>query len=232
MPVLGIVFAALLVGASPAASNGDATDDDARRADASACAREAAAEVQRRYERVRDLEARFEQRTRSVALGTGAAASASGSGGRVLFAKPGRMRWDYERPSPSLVVSNGSVMWLYDPAAREAQRLPVTSGYLNGAALSFLVGEGRLTDEFDVSAERCGEAIAHLVLMPRAQASYERLGLEVDRATGEVRSTSIVDLFGNVTEVSFREVRTNQGPSDASFEFVPPAGTQLIDLVP
>jgi len=56
--------------------------------------------------------------------------------GRVVFAKPGRMRWVYESPEPSLVVSDGETLWIYDPAAREAQRLPVTQGYLTGAALA------------------------------------------------------------------------------------------------
>ena len=232
MRILGVLFAASLGITTPAVPNGAAQDDPGLQEDLAACARDSAAAVQERYEAVGDLEARFEQQTRSVALGTGAAASATTSAGRVLFAKPGRMRWDYERPRPSLVVSNGEVMWLYDPDSSEAQRLPVTSGYLNGAALSFLVGEGRLTDEFEVGADECGASVAQLTLKPRTDASYERLGLEVDRATGEVHATSIVDVFGNITVVRFQDLRTNQAPSAASFEFAPPVGTQVIDLVP
>ena len=228
-PLLILVSVALA--ALPAASNGDATDDAGLRDELSRCASEATAAVQRRYESVRDLEARFEQRTRSVALGVGAASATTQSGGRVVFAKPGRMRWTYERPKPSLVVSDGKVMWLFDPGSGEAQRLPVTEGFLTGAALSFLVGEGSLVDEFVVTVDECADDLVSLVLVPRVEASYERLGLDVVRSTGDVRSTSIVDLFGNVTQIFFEDLQTNRAPPASSFEFVPPDGTRIIDLV-
>jgi len=216
--------------AAPALSNGDAAGGTAQHTERTECATAAARAVQRHYESVRDLEARFEQLTRSVALGTGSAASTGQSSGRVVFAKPGRMRWSYEQPQPSLVVSDGQTLWIYDPEAAEAQRLPVTQGYLSGAGVSFLVGEGNLLEEYQVSAQTCGDLEIELELIPRADASYERLGLRVVRATGEVRATRIVDLFGNVTEVRFRDLRVNQDPPADTFGFEPPAGVRVIDL--
>ena len=88
--------------------------------------------IQRRYEAVRDLSADFVQTTRSVALG--GPGSAATSHGTVVFAKPGKMRWAYDDPEPSLVVSDGHWLWIYDPAHQEVQklagrrRLPVGSG--------------------------------------------------------------------------------------------------------
>jgi outer membrane lipoprotein carrier protein len=224
-----VLLASLLV-AVPAGSNGGAGDDAAVREADARCATEAARAVQRHYESVRDLEAAFQQTTRSVALGTGAAAATSRSSGRVVFAKPGRMRWSYDEPRPSLVVSDGTTLWIYDPEAREAQRLPVTQGYLTGAALAFLFGEGDLLAEYDVRAESCGDVVAELELVPRKDASYERLGLRVVRATGEVRASRIRDLFGNLTEVVFEDLRTNQDPPNTTFEFEPPDDVRVIDL--
>jgi outer membrane lipoprotein carrier protein len=216
--------------AAPVSSNGGAADDLTVRAETAQCATEAALAVQRHYESVRDLAAGFEQSTRSVALGTGAAAGTSRSSGQVVFAKPGRMRWSYEQPQPSLVVSDGETLWIYDPDAREAQRLPVTQGYLTGAALAFLIGEGDLLAEYVVSTQACGGELIELDLVPRSDASYERLGLRVVRATGEVRATRIIDLFGNITEVSFRDLRLNVDPPAATFGFDSPAGVRVIDL--
>ena len=74
-----------------ALANGDPSDDAGQRDELARCARAAARAVQQHYESVRDLEARFEQTTKSIALGTGAAAATSRSTGRVVFAKPGRI---------------------------------------------------------------------------------------------------------------------------------------------
>jgi outer membrane lipoprotein-sorting protein len=69
-----------------------------------------------------------------------------------------------------------------------------------------------------------------LELVPRTDATYEKLRVLADLASGEIRRTTIFDLVGNVTEVTFGDVRTNQGPADAVFRFEPPAGVEVMDL--
>lgn len=216
------------------ATGASAGGDDGERAappdvDAT-CGTTTAAAVQAHYESVRDIDSRFTQTTRSVALGTGAAASSTATTGRVLFAKPGKMRWAYETPAPSLVISDGKTLWIYDPASKEAQRFSVSAGYLTGAALSFLLGEGDLVTEFEVSAKSCEGAQVELRLLPRGDSTYESLLLTVVRTSGQVLKTSIVDLFGNVTIVAFAKTRTNTDPAASMFEFEPPDGAQVIDL--
>ena len=79
-----------------------------------ACGLAAAERVQERYRDVRDLRAEFVQTSQSVGLaGGGQASAASGS---VVLQVPGKMRWSYEKPEPSLIVSDGQVLWIYAPA--------------------------------------------------------------------------------------------------------------------
>ncbi|MCZ6783203.1 MAG: outer membrane lipoprotein carrier protein LolA [Proteobacteria bacterium] len=194
------------------------------------CAEQVAARIQSRYESVRDIVADFEQSTRSVTLGNSALGSGEVTRGRVFLAKPGRMRWSYEEPQPSLVVTDGSTLWLYDPADKVVQRLPVSAGYLSGASLQFLLGEGVILDEFDVSVDDCSGESVRLDLVPREDKSYERIGLVAIAKTGEVVETTIVDVLGNETRVSFHNLRTNQDPDEALFRFEPPEGVRVIDL--
>jgi outer membrane lipoprotein carrier protein len=211
-----------LLAAAPAAGN------DEPEPEPSACVRGAVAAIQRRYESVRDLSARFEQTSRSVALGN--AGASTRSRGRVSFAKPGRMRWHYEEPEESLVVSDGRWLWLYDPARREAQKLPVGEAWLSGAAIQFLLGEGQILRDFRVSAELCGAQDARLTLVPRQPASYERILLRADPRSGEILETEVHDLLGNATRVAFSEVRVNTDPAAALFEFEAPPGVELLEL--
>jgi outer membrane lipoprotein carrier protein len=201
---------------------------DAPPAAAGDCAERATASLQRRYQSVRDLSARFEQTTRSVALG-GPGATAT-SRGTVVFAKPGRMRWTYEAPEESLVVSDGKQLWIYDPAHREVQRLAVTDAFLSGAAVSFLFGEGELGRDFAATALVCGETSALLELVPREPATYEKLRVRTDPRTGELLETTVVDLLGNATTVALHEARANRDPDPALFRFEAPPGVRVIDL--
>jgi len=219
-----LLWGALLLGpAAPASANGSPEDD-------AACVRTAVDAIQRRYREVRDLRSGFVQTTRSVALG--AAGALSVSRGTVVFAKPGKMRWSYEEPEPSLVVSDGSWLWIYDPVNREAQRARVGAGYLSGAAIQFLLGEGDIQRDFEVTAESCAEGSISLELHPRRPASYEKLRVVTDPATGDLRETTVVDLLGNVTKVAFQDMRANLDPPADVFTFDPPPGVTVIDLEP
>ncbi len=206
----------------------EAPDDEA----SASCAERVVRAMQQRYEGVRDLSARFEQTTRSASMGGAPPSSNPVRRGQVLLAKPDRMRWAYEEPEASLVVSDGVTLWIYDPAAKEAQRLPAPKEYMSGAALQFLLGEGDLLKQFEVTARDCEAKRVQLDLVPREDATYERIGLAVDPVSGEVRATTLIDLLGNVTEVAFHDVRINTDPAPGRFEFRPPSGVQVLELAP
>jgi outer membrane lipoprotein carrier protein len=149
--------------------------------------------------------------------------------GRVVFAKPGRMRWSYEEPERSEVVSNGTTLWIYDVEARSATRLAVTAGFLSGAALQFLLGDGRILESFEVEVRDCDAERVVLELVPRREASYERLGLVADRLSGDVVATSVLDLFGNLTRIRFEQIEMNLGPAPEVFELSVPEGVEVIE---
>jgi outer membrane lipoprotein carrier protein len=195
------------------------------------CRDRAASAVQARYNDVRDVAARFEQTTHAAHMGA-APAKPVASRGRVLLAKPGKMRWTYEEPEPSLVVSDGKTVWIFDPAFGEVQTLPAAEGFITGAAAQFLLGAGDMRRDFTVSAVSCSESAAQLELIPREPASYEKILLDVDPASGDVRTTRIVDLLGNQVVVEFREQRFNTAPADSEFRFEAPAGVKVIEISP
>ncbi|UCE86527.1 MAG: outer membrane lipoprotein carrier protein LolA [Deltaproteobacteria bacterium] len=234
MARLRVLAAALLCATGPAASAG-ASEDPGSAATSEpprpACVEDLARRVQRRYEAMQSLTARFEQTTRVASLGS-ASSAADASQGVVTLAKPGKMRWAYEEPEPSLVVSDGETLWTYDPELNEVQRFPVTDGLLEGAAVQFLIGRGDILREFEVSGGPCEESPARLTLVPREPASYSQLELRVDASNGEIVESSIVDLFGNVTRVRFREIRIDLDIPPETFRFTPPPGARVLEAGP
>lgn len=190
----------------------------------------ALAGVQARYDAINDLSAKFVQATESVVLAGSSPGLASTSRGEVVLAKPGRMRWTYETPEPSVVVSDGRLIWIHDVAGRQVTRASVDGGYLAGAALQFLLGAGRLEESFEVKEVGCSAGQIELDLTPTKPASYERIRATVDRASGLISETSVHDLFGNRTTLTFSEIDLNRAPPDSRFVFEPPEGVEVIDM--
>ena len=232
MPIVTVlalsVFATSAVCAEPASTRAMPTTFEEEKP--TACAAKAVSAIQSRYRETFDLRARFRQATHSVAFGT--QGGSQPSEGTVQFAKPGKMRWSYERPTPSLVLSNGDVLWLYDPEKREAQRLALSGGqeYFSAAGVRFLLGDGDILREFHTTHDDCSGDSFELELVPRSAATYEKLQVRVDPGTGDLVQTRIVDLLGNVTVVDFSEIEVNRDPDPSVFEFDPPPGIRVIEL--
>src|SRR6188508_3293146 len=84
------------------------------------------AEVQKRYDGAADFRARFTQTMTSSAMGR-----KTHSAGEVMFRKPGRMRWDYEKPEKSSYITDGGgVLWLYEPDDKQAFKQKLESSQL------------------------------------------------------------------------------------------------------
>ena len=55
------------------------------------------------------------------------APNGSRSQGDIYLARPGKMRFQYDAPSPLTIVSDGSVVAVFDNTSRDVQRLPLRS---------------------------------------------------------------------------------------------------------
>jgi len=213
----------LIAGAAPSWASADPLAANASCGDAAATA------LQRRYDSVRDFRADIVQTTRSVALGSDSAQQMAAKGS-VVLAKPGKMRWTYEEPEPSVVVSDGKVLWIYDPTFREAQKLPAGEGYMTGVAVQFLLGDGELQRDFEISALSCEAERAELELLPRVEASYEKLHVRVNPSTGNLLGTTVYFVLGNVTDVAFSNIEINSDPGPEVFRLDLPADVRVIEL--
>ena len=184
-------------------------------------------QVQRFYNQAKDFQARFHQRYHYKIY-----RRVKHSVGRVFFKKPGMMRWDYETPTQRLFVSDGETLWIYEPEEAQAFQRDLRRAQLP-VSLRFLSGEGKLSDDFEVSLGEPLEAhpgLRNLLLKPKphARGDYQRLQLLVEPESGEVRVSILTDGVGNRNEVIFREVVVNQGLPEAGFRFKIPDGVRLV----
>ena len=212
----------LAAAAAPAA--GTATPAAAPRMEVKAVV----AEVQKRYDSAADFRARFTQTLTSAAMGR-----KTSSSGEVMFKKPGRMRWDYEKPDKSSYISDGNVLWLYEPDDKQALKQDLKASQLP-AALAFLTGKGKLATEFDITfavKPAYGTPADHVLLLsPKtAQPQVKTILFVVDPKTFDVRESVIIDGQSNVNDLTFSDIRVNTRLPDTQFKFTPPAGVRVID---
>src|SRR5580698_10164183 len=184
--------------------------------------------VQHRYDGAADFRARFTQTLTSAAMGR-----KTNSSGTVLFKKPGRMRWDYEKPERSTYVSDGNLLWLYEPEDRQAFKQALKESQLP-AALAFLTGKGKLAAEFDitpVAKSAYGMPGDYLLsLSPKtAEPQVKNILFVVNPKTFDVRESIITDGQGNLNDLTFADIKMNSHLPESEFHFAPPPGVRVID---
>ena len=142
------------------------------------------------------------------------------------------MAWDYETPAGNRVVSDGTMLKVYEAANKQMFEQNIDKSQYP-AALSFLTGTGKLGDSFTfvmypgASMNFPGGNV--LVGTPKKEsAAYTKVLFYVDASTNHVRRALIVDAQGNRNRFDFVEPKVNVQVDPATFTLVPPPGTQVI----
>jgi outer membrane lipoprotein carrier protein len=179
--------------------------------------------IQKYYDATKDLHAKFEQ-----TLESGMGGKAKKASGDVWLKKPGKMRWDYAKPEKKLMVADGTTLWVYEEEDQQAIKQDMRSSTLP-TQVSFLVGEGKLTNDFDATMEKSEADAVTLKLVPKVgTTAYRYLNFVVDPKSGMVKQTIIFDQQGGKNTLTFTDVEQNKGVVDGKFTFSPPAGTRII----
>jgi outer membrane lipoprotein carrier protein len=185
-----------------------------------------AEKVQAFYDGAKTFQASFSQRYTIFAYN-----KKKESQGSVAFVKPGKMSWRYTN-NGNRVVSDGRLLKVYDADNKQSYEQEVgKSAY--PAALSFLLGEGKLTGSFAIkklNAQTLDFKGGYVLLaIPREPTpAYQKMLLYVDGKTFQVRRVLLIDAQKNKNVFDFSEPVVNVPVPPSEFQFSAPAGTQVI----
>lgn len=179
--------------------------------------------------RVQDLSAQFHQTATNRSLGQVQEAS-----GILLVKRPGKMRWEYQKPEARLFVTDGKTLWVYSPADKQVVVQDVGEAFSSRVPLSFLAGECQLRREFTIAAAenaatRGSTSFMILDLKPKhPEAGIARILLEVNLQTYTVEKTTVFDTAGNTTVIALTQLKLNTGLPEQQFRFTPPPGVTVV----
>lgn len=169
----------------------------------------------------RSAEGSFEQVV--TASSGGRQQHASGS---FAFARPGKFRWNYAKPYPQLLVSDGVRLWAWDQDLNQVT-VKVLGDALGSSPVAILAGDGTLDRDFDLREGGSADGFAWVVAKPRqADSAFEsmRIGL----SDGQLRRMELRDNFGQTTLIVFTRLMAGADPAPDLFRFEPPPGADVI----
>jgi outer membrane lipoprotein carrier protein len=223
---LYVVFCGLLL-LTAALAAGDEDNEKALKE-----VREVVKQLQARYEKTKDLQAAFTQKTTIEGFGRPITSS-----GKVYIKKPGRLRWNYLDPSVEDIYVNRDDVKVYVPEHKQVLVGKLTQMAASKAPLELLLGAAKLEESFDIEPTpgkgRGAGGIRLLTLLPKSQEgearrSLQRIELEVFPKTYFIRTVTLYEMNGNVASFEFSSPQSNMGLGDALFDLKLPADVDVV----
>ena len=152
------------------------------------------------------------------------------STGLVMLSRPGKFRWQIEKPYAQLLVGDGEKVWIYDPDLRQVTVKKVDAA-LGSTPAALLVGDssGKNSLEKNFSLREAGEREGYewVEATPKTPDSgFEKLQLGFEG--NALKAMELSDNFGQTTSLIFLRLESNPALPPSLFHFAPPAGVDII----
>jgi len=146
--------------------------------------------------------------------------------GTMQFSRPGKFRWEYDKPIEQTIVGDGSRVWLYDKDLNQVtvRRLDRALG---SSPAALLAGSNEIEKSYTLAGMGGKDGLEWLEAVPKAQdTAFERVRLGFGKSGLEVME--LRDQFGQTTVIKFSAIERNARIPPEVFRFTPPKGADVI----
>ncbi|MDH4086968.1 MAG: outer membrane lipoprotein carrier protein LolA [Nitrospira sp.] len=194
--------------------------------------REVVKQLQARYEKMKDLQADFSQKTKIEGFERPVTSS-----GKVYIKKPGRLRWDYLDPATEQIYVNQEDVKVYVPEHKQVLVGKLTQMAASKAPLELLQGAAKLDESFEIEPTRGRDrgvgGMPLITLIPKAKEqestqNLQKIVVEVFPKTYFIRTVSLHEVSGNVAVFEFSNLKPNLGLGNEVFDFKTPADAEVV----
>jgi len=149
------------------------------------------------------------------------------STGQFYLSRPGKFRWNYQKPFSQEIVSNSGKVWFYDVDLEQVTVKQLDDSLGSTPAL-LLTGEVDIDEKFNLEEQGSEEDLDWIRLSPKNEESgfkYILIGLN----HGQIGGMELSDNFGQLTRIYFSNIKLNPALKDTLFNFTPPKGVDVFE---
>jgi outer membrane lipoprotein carrier protein len=146
--------------------------------------------------------------------------------GEFAIARPGRFRWNVEKPYKQLLVGDGERVWIYD---QDLNQVVVRNNdrALGTTPAALLAGKEEVERAFDWKSLPAADGLEWLGATPKDRDStFSELRLGFD--SSGLAALEVVDNFGQHTSIRLANLERNPKLGADLFRFTPPAGADVV----
>lgn len=173
---------------------------------------------------VRTMRAGF---TQTVVDGHGKAIQTSY--GRMAMERPGKFRWEVQKPIPQLIIANDTRLWIYDPDLQQVTIRALKHATADTPALLLSDVDTVLDKEYSVKTmDKNMSGWKWFQLQPRSQDNMFA-AIEMGFNHDQIMEMHLQDHLGHTTQIKFKNPEINKTLSSTLFVYKAAANVDVID---
>ena len=145
--------------------------------------------------------------------------------GQFFFKKPNLFKWDYLKPLKSQLISDGELLYLYDPDLKQVVISQLKK--IGGVSPAMLLVTKDIESLFKITRIRDKE-IDWFKAVPHDPEKANFKEVFINFSHDRLKFMTIIDGFDNKTEIQFININQNLKINDAFFLFNTPDGIDVI----
>jgi NAD+ synthase (glutamine-hydrolysing)/outer membrane lipoprotein carrier protein len=146
--------------------------------------------------------------------------------GKVFLQKPGKFRWEYNKPYEQLIVGDGQKIWVYEPDLQQVS-VKAQDDALGKTPASILSGGINIREDFTVGETRHMAGLEWITLIPKqADATFKKINFGL--AESRIKKMALTDQFDAETEFTFDALHINPTLDPGLFVFSAGANVDVI----
>lgn len=146
--------------------------------------------------------------------------------GTMQFSRPGRFRWQYDKPYEQIIVGDGTQLWIYDKDLNQVTVRKLDRA-LGATPAALLAGSNEIEKSYRLSNAGTQDGLDWLEATPRTQDTpFERIRMGFGRSGLE--AMELRDQFGQMTVIRFADLERNVALPAEIFRFTPPKGAAVL----
>ena len=150
--------------------------------------------------------------------------------GAFAFSRPDRFRWAYDKPVSSLIVADGTRLWIFDEDLNQVTVRPMDRA-LSATPAALLAGREDVTAVFTLREAGQADGLDWLEAVPKeGDTGFERVRIGMKGAVPA--AMELHDSLGGRTVLAFPVFRTGARVDPGEFRFTPPKGADVLDELP
>jgi len=148
------------------------------------------------------------------------------SSGRLYMERPGKFRWEINKPSQQIIIANQSTLWVYDVELEQVTKQKIDLKSSNNPAVLLSGDVNQLIQQYEVSKVQEKGTMWYQLKPRSAQPTFVLIRMRF--ANNQLVAIWVKNNLDQISIFQFSHIQLNKTLSASLFHFKPPPGVDVL----